>query len=158
MITERDIVALALKKIEEDKLRVAVVGTTNGCFHILHAGHIQYLRDCCEIVNFLVIGVNSDDYIRRVKGNRQPIITQEHRMSTLSALCDNLSADTFIVPMNEDDPTAMITAIRPQYHFKGDEYEGKNIPELEVLKLTGGEMLYISHKHNISTTELLNGS
>ncbi len=105
---------------------------TNGCFDILHAGHVRYLAEAKRLGDILIVGVNSDASVKRLKGESRPINTQEDRMAVLAGL----EAVDFVVLFDEDTPYALISAIKPDILVKGADYEGKEIVGSDVAKET----------------------
>lgn len=96
---------------------------TNGCFDILHVGHVKYLEVAKSFGDILIVGLNSDDSIRRLKGPNRPINSLEDRAYVLSSL----ESVSFVVPFDEDTPLELISAIRPDVLVKGADYEGKEV-------------------------------
>ena len=113
---------------------------TNGCFDILHYGHVAYLQEARDCGDVLIVGVNSDDSVRALKGQSRPINTLEDRIGVLCAL----SAVDFVISFEEQTPLALIKAIKPDVLVKGSDYEGKEIVgaefagEVRLAKLLSG--------------------
>lgn len=128
--------------------------TTNGCFDILHAGHVHglyHIRRHTRGLYPFVILVNSDESIQRLKGDKRPVIGLAWRM----ALLEELHIADFIVPFYEDTPCEALDILRPDMHFKGEEYKNKDMPEREIVESHGGEIRFIPKKYDISTTIIL---
>jgi len=126
---------------------------TNGCFDILHAGHVSYLQEAKNLGDKLVVGINDDASIARLKGDSRPINTLENRIAVLSAL---KSVD-WVVPFSEDTPEALIEIINPNIMVKGGDY--KNIDELpgaHFVQSQGGTVQLLSLKEGLSTTHIIN--
>ncbi len=117
-----------LKILPKDKKIVF----TNGCFDILHAGHVKYLKEAKSFGDILVVGLNSDESVKRLKGKSRPINTLEDRATVLSAL----EAVDFVVEFSEDTPYNLIKAIKPDILVKGGDYEGKEIVGSDIAKET----------------------
>ncbi len=124
---------------------------TNGCFDILHAGHVHYLSECKKLGDVLVVGINSDDSIKRLKGEKRPILPLEMRAYVLA----NLKAVDFVVPFEEDTPLKLIEAIKPDVLVKGGDWDLKNIVGREVVEGYGGRVLTIPFEFDISTTAIV---
>ena len=117
-----------LKILPKDKKIVF----TNGCFDILHAGHVKYLKEAKSFGDILVVGLNSDESVKRLKGKSRPINTLEDRATVLSAL----ESVDFVVEFGEDTPYNLIKAIKPDILVKGGDYEGKEIVGSDIAKET----------------------
>ncbi len=105
---------------------------TNGCFDILHAGHVKYLEEARNFGDILVLGLNSDASVRRLKGNSRPINNQEDRAIVLSAL----EAVDFVVVFEQDTPYELIALVKPDILVKGGDYEGKEVVGSDIAKET----------------------
>lgn len=120
---------------------------TNGCFDILHAGHVRYLHEAAKLGDIFIVGVNSDDSVRRLKGKERPLNTWEDRAIILAAL----ESVDFVVGFEEDTPYELIKQIRPDILVKGGDYEGKEIVGSDIAK----ETRTIDFVDNRSTTALI---
>ncbi len=105
---------------------------TNGCFDILHAGHVKYLKEAKSFGDLLIVGLNSDESIKRLKGDSRPINTSDDRAAVLSAL----KAVDFVVEFGDDTPYELIKAIKPDILVKGGDYEGKEVVGSDIAKET----------------------
>jgi D-beta-D-heptose 7-phosphate kinase/D-beta-D-heptose 1-phosphate adenosyltransferase len=112
---------------------------TNGVFDILHAGHVQFLRQAKALGDVLVVGINSDASVRRSKGVGRPINNEQDRMALVAAL----DAVDFVVLFDEETPTALIRALRPALHVKGGDYAGESLPEAEAVREGGGQVVIL---------------
>jgi D-beta-D-heptose 7-phosphate kinase/D-beta-D-heptose 1-phosphate adenosyltransferase len=124
---------------------------TNGCFDILHRGHITYLNRARTLGDVLVVGVNSDDSIRRLKGPGRPINTLEDRVQVLAAL----SSIDHIVPFGEDTPCDLVRALRPDVFVKGGDYTRDRLPEAAVVESYGGVVQILPFLPDRSTTGII---
>jgi rfaE bifunctional protein nucleotidyltransferase chain/domain len=127
------------------------VVTTNGCFDILHRGHLSYLSASRKLGDFLIVGINSDASVRKLKGPDRPINSEEDRALMLSCL---RFVDAVCI-FSEDTPLEWLKNLRPQIHTKGADYKGKKIPEISALESWGGHVSFIEYIDNYSTTKLL---
>ena len=126
---------------------------TNGCFDILHRGHITYLETARNLGNSLIVGVNTDASVKRQnKGSNRPINNQEDRQAILAALA---CVDAVVV-FDEDTPLRLITAISPDILVKGGDWEVENIVGAEHVLNNGGKVHSIDFEHDRSTTQLIN--
>lgn len=124
---------------------------TNGVFDILHAGHTSYLAQARELGDLLVVGVNSDDSVRRLaKGENRPYNTLEDRMAVLEAL----RAVDAAVAFEEDTPIELIQILKPEVHVKGGDYDPEAMPETPVVRSYGGEVVILPLLPGRSTTSI----
>jgi D-beta-D-heptose 7-phosphate kinase/D-beta-D-heptose 1-phosphate adenosyltransferase len=124
---------------------------TNGCFDILHSGHVAYLNQAKALGDILIVGVNSDESVRRLKGPRRPINRIVDRVQVLSALS---SIDHLIV-FDENTPAALIESLRPHVFVKGGDYTRSKIPEAAAVERSGGEVRILPFVENRSTTNII---
>ena len=123
---------------------------TNGCFDILHAGHIEYLMTARSLGTKLVIGVNDDASVQALKGLSRPFNKLEDRMVLLSAL----QCVDYVVPFSEETPARLIEKVRPHLLVKGGDYTLDQIVGADFVKSIGGEVSVIAFKEGYSTTGL----
>jgi rfaE bifunctional protein nucleotidyltransferase chain/domain len=124
---------------------------TNGCFDILHAGHVASLRAAKALGDVLVVGLNTDDQVRRAKGDGRPIHCLAERVSLLIAL----EMVDYVLPFPEPTPTEVLTRLKPDIHCKGADYappNGAPIPEAEVVRAYGGRIEFLPLVDGLSTT------
>ena len=124
---------------------------TNGCFDLVHYGHVRLLNECCKYGDIVVVGVNSDDSIRRLKGSRRPIFNEQHRLEVL----DSLSAVDLLVLFDEDTPDELIKVIWPDVLVKGGEYRKEEIVGADFVERCGGKVIQFPMIEGISTTMIL---
>lgn len=124
---------------------------TNGCFDILHRGHVTYLRRARELGEILVIGVNSDDGIRRLKGPTRPINALEDRLAVLEAL----RFVDYLVPFDEDTPHELIRLVRPDVFVKGGDYTCDRLPEASLVEELGGIVRILPLVEDRSTSKMI---
>jgi len=124
---------------------------TNGCFDIIHAGHVHYLNECKKLGDILIVGINSDNSVRRLKGKKRPILPLEFRAYVLS----NLSAVDYVVPFEEDTPYNLIREIKPDILVKGGDWDIERIVGKDIVLSYGGKVLTIPFKFDISTTKIV---
>lgn len=125
---------------------------SNGCFDILHRGHVSYLEEAAQLGASLVIGVNSDASVRRLqKGSGRPINTLEDRMAVLAAL----ACVSLLVAFDEDTPLMLIQAIRPDYLVKGGDWQRERIVGADFVSSYGGEVRVVPIRFRRSTSELI---
>jgi D-beta-D-heptose 7-phosphate kinase / D-beta-D-heptose 1-phosphate adenosyltransferase len=124
---------------------------TNGCFDILHSGHITYLNRAKALGDVLVVGVNSDASVRRLKGDQRPINSLDDRVQVLAAM----SCVDHIVAFDEDTPVELIRAVRPDVFVKGGDYSRETLPEASVVEEMGGTVQILPYVADRSTTGII---
>jgi len=125
---------------------------TNGCFDILHRGHVTYLEEAAALGKSLVIGVNSDASVRRLdKGQDRPINTLEDRLAVLAALA---SVD-LVIPFDEDTPQVLIEQVKPDFLVKGGDWTLDQIVGKDFVEQNGGEVCSIPIRFKRSTTDII---
>jgi D-beta-D-heptose 7-phosphate kinase/D-beta-D-heptose 1-phosphate adenosyltransferase len=124
---------------------------TNGCFDILHAGHIQYLTQARQLGDRLIIAINDDDSVRRLKGNHRPINDLEKRMAVLNAL----ECVDWVVPFGEETPENLICQILPDILVKGGDYQIEQIAGSDCVLAHGGQVLTLDFLEGCSTTAII---
>ncbi|MGX6449665.1 D-glycero-beta-D-manno-heptose 1-phosphate adenylyltransferase, partial [Patulibacter sp. S7RM1-6] len=141
----------ALELVERVRARGGTVVATGGCFDLLHAGHVESLRAARELGDALVVCLNSDDSVRRLKGPERPIIRADDRAAVLGALA---CVDAVAV-FEEDTPVALLERLRPDLFVKGGDYRPDELPETPVLARWGGRVVTVPLKAGRSTTSIL---
>lgn len=124
---------------------------TNGCFDIIHAGHIDYLVKAKELGDILVVGLNSDKSVREIKGEKRPIISEDERAFMLN----NLKPVNFVVLFDEPTPLNLIEEIVPDILIKGDDWAIDNIVGKDVVQQNGGEVKTIKFVTTQSTSNII---
>ena len=138
----------ALRDSLPDKTRIVF---TNGCFDLLHVGHILLMNYARSLGDALVVGLNSDSSVRQLKGPRRPLVPQEERAAVMAALP---SVD-FVIIFDETLPIETVRAVRPAIHVKGGDYDAEQMPETPVVRALGGEVVIVPLVEGHSTTNLL---
>ncbi len=126
---------------------------TNGCFDLIHPGHVGYLADARRLGDALIVGLNSDDSVRRLKGPGRPLIDQAGRAETLAAL---RSVDAVVI-FSEDTPRDLILRIRPDVLVKGGDYAPEQVVGAGDLPKWGGVLRIVPYRPGYSTSGLLSG-
>lgn len=139
------------RRVELHRKREQRIVFTNGCFDILHRGHITYLNRAKALGDVLIVGLNDDDSVRRLKGSRRPINPLDDRAQVLEAL----SCVDYIVPFSEDTPSRLIEVVRPDIFVKGGDYTRETLPEAPLVEELGGEVHILSYLENFSTTSII---
>ena len=124
----------------------------NGCFDLLHVGHVRYLRAARELGGKLIVAVNADASVRALKGEGRPVMPAEERAEILAALAD---VDAVVI-FPEKDVRAVIREIRPDFHAKGTDYTAESVPERDEVEACGGRVVIVGDPKNHSATEIIN--
>lgn len=124
---------------------------TNGCFDVLHRGHVRYLEQARELGDLLIVAVNSDDSVRRLKGPDRPVNPVEDRVAVLAAL----SCIDYVVVFEEDSPAHLIAAVRPDTYVKGGDYPPEMVPEAPLVRRLGGEVRTLGYVPDRSTSAII---
>ena len=140
-----------LPELAAHRSRGRTIGFTNGCFDVLHAGHVSYLRSAAATADLLVVGVNDDDSIRRLKGPTRPVNPLEDRLLVLS----ELESVAWVVPFAEDTPRSLIEAIRPSVLVKGADYTRETVVGADAVEAAGGRVELVPLVEGRSTTNIL---
>jgi len=148
LIVDRDTLAAAVRRLQRAGRRVVF---TNGCFDLLHVGHVRYLRQAREFGDALVVGVNSDASVRRLKGPGRPITPAKERAEILAAL----ACVDFVTIFGAATPLQLIRAVGPDVLVKGGDWALDAIVGREVVEARGGRVVAIPFVKNRSTTALV---
>lgn len=124
---------------------------TNGCFDLLHVGHIRYLHAAKQLGGKLVVALNADESVRKIKGEGRPLMPESERAEILAALSD---VDAILV-FTEPDVRAVIRELRPDVQAKGTDYTAESVPERDEVMAYGGRVAIVGDPKDHSTTEIL---
>lgn len=139
------------ERVAEARAAGRSVALANGCFDILHAGHVRYLEGAKREADVLVVGVNGDDSVRRLKGPGRPIVPAAERALVVAAL---RSVDHVIV-FEDDDVERLLLALRPDVHCKGTDYTPETVPERDVVRSYGGRVAIVGDAKRHDTRALI---
>jgi len=148
------------KILRRDQLRQRVaewraagepVTLANGCFDLLHVGHVRYLHAAKELGGRLVVAINSDDSVHALKGEGRPLMPEQERAEILAALAD---VDAVVI-FPERDVRALIHEIRPDVQAKGTDYTSENVPERDAVQEVGGRVEIVGDPKNHSASEII---
>ena len=138
-------------RVNAEKERGRSVVLANGCFDVLHAGHVRYLEGARALGDILVVGINSDDQVTRMKGQGRPILPELDRAEIVASL----KAVDLVTIFGEPTVTELLLAIRPDIHAKGTDYTEETVPERDVVRSFGGRVRIVGDPKNHSTSELI---
>ena len=140
-----------LRHVRQARRAGSQIAFTNGCFDILHAGHVRYLTKAKKGNRCLVVGLNSDRSIRRIKGPQRPVIKQQYRAEVLAAL----ECVDWVAIFDEETPYRLIAAVQPDILIKGADWKGKTVVGEDVVKGRGGRVELVTYVRGLSTTHII---
>lgn len=123
----------------------------NGCFDLLHVGHVRYLEAAKALGDLLIVGVNSDDQARRLKGDGRPLLPQDQRAEIVASL----EAVDFVTIFVEPTVEQLLLALKPDIHAKGTDYTEDSVPERDVVRSYGGRVAIAGDPKNHSSSEMI---
>lgn len=124
---------------------------TNGCFDLLHYGHVKYLEDAKRYGDILVVAVNSDSSVKRIKGNSRPVVNQKDRLSVIAGL----ESVDYVTLFNEETPIKVIKTLKPDVLIKGSDWQRSGIIGADFVSGYGGKVMTIKLTAGCSTTKLI---
>jgi rfaE bifunctional protein nucleotidyltransferase chain/domain len=139
------------QQVEEWRNAGEKITLANGCFDLLHVGHVRYLRAAKELGGMLVVAINSDKSVRGLKGEGRPLMPAEERAEILAALAD---VDAVVI-FDEPNVRALIRELRPNVQAKGTDYTADAVPERDAMLACGGRVEIVGDPKNHSATELI---
>ncbi|MDE0634473.1 MAG: D-glycero-beta-D-manno-heptose 1-phosphate adenylyltransferase [Candidatus Poribacteria bacterium] len=147
-IYHRNELALHLQQAKADG---NVVVTTNGCFDVLHLGHLRYLQAARQLGDLLVVAVNSDSSVKELKGENRPLVPEDERAEMLAGL----ECVDYVVIFPESTPIELLAELKPSIHVKGGDYKLEQLVEREVVEENGGKVIVGLNVPGKSTTDLI---
>lgn len=148
MILSREELVTRINAERENGSRVVLA---NGCFDVLHVGHVRYLAGARELGDVLVVGVNSDEQVARLKGPGRPILPATERAELVAAL----ESVTYVTVFNEPTVEELLLALKPDIHAKGTDYTEDSVPERNVVRSYGGRVAIVGDPKDHSTSAIL---
>ena len=139
------------QRVADWRLAGERVTLTNGCFDLLHVGHVRYLHAARELGGKLIVAVNADASVRALKGEGRPVMPAEERAEILASLED---VDAVVI-FPEKDVRAIIREIHPDFHAKGTDYTTETVPERDEVEACGGRVVIVGDPKNHSATEII---
>lgn len=147
-VIEKQNIKQIVDKLKKENKKIVF---TNGCFDILHVGHVRYLKNSAEFGDVLIVGLNSDVSVRKLKGDTRPINNQSDRAEVLSAL----SFVDYIVIFEEESPVELLDIVKPDIYTKGADYTVETLPEAQTVLKNGGKIEFINLVEGKSTTNII---
>jgi rfaE bifunctional protein nucleotidyltransferase chain/domain len=140
-----------IERVRGDRAAGRTVAFANGCFDLLHVGHTRYLEAAAREADVLVVAVNDDESVRRLKGRGRPILEANHRAELVAAL----RCVDYVVIFPEPTVGPLLDALRPDVHCKGTDYTLDTVPERDIVKAYGGRVAIVGDPKDHSTRDLL---
>ena len=140
-----------LSRIETARNDGAKIVLANGCFDVLHVGHVRYLAGARELGDVLVVGINSDARVAELKGEGRPVLPANERAEIVAAL----EPVTYVTIFEEPTVTELLLALKPDVHAKGTDYTEETVPERAVVRSYGGRVAIVGDPKDHSTSEIL---
>ena len=138
-------------RIHAERKNGARVVLANGCFDVLHVGHVRYLAGARELGQVLVVGVNSDEQVARLKGPGRPVLSANERAELVNAL----ESVTYVTVFDEPTVEELLLALKPDVHAKGTDYTEDSVPERDVVRSYGGRVAIVGDPKDHSTSAIL---
>jgi rfaE bifunctional protein nucleotidyltransferase chain/domain len=138
-------------RVEEARRAGRTVALANGCFDVLHVGHVRYLAAARAEADVLVVGVNGDESVRRLKGPGRPLLPADDRAVLVAAL----ESVDHVVVFPEGDVGALLLALRPDVHCKGTDYQPETVPERDVVRSYGGRVAIVGDPKDHDTRRII---
>jgi rfaE bifunctional protein nucleotidyltransferase chain/domain len=140
-----------ITRVGSEKAKGSRIVVANGCFDVLHAGHIRYLQGARELGDVLVVAINADEQVAKLKGEGRPILSERER----AELVASLEAVDWVTIFDEPTVTELLLLLKPDVHAKGTDYTEETVPERDVVRSYGGRVAIVGDPKNHSTTEIM---
>ena len=140
-----------VERIKTARANGASVVLANGCFDVLHVGHVRYLEAAKALGDLLIVGINSDEQTRRLKGAGRPLLPQEQRAEIISSI----EAVDFVTIFEEPTVEQLLLALRPDIHAKGTDYTEDSVPERDVVRSFGGRVAIVGDPKSHSSSQMI---
>jgi rfaE bifunctional protein nucleotidyltransferase chain/domain len=137
--------------LERERAAGRKISFANGCFDVLHVGHVRYLQGAAAVGDVLVVAVNSDDSVRQLKGEGRPVMPEQERAELIASL----RGVDYVTIFSAKSPAGLLASLRPDFQCKGTDYTPDSVPEAAVVRGYGGEVVIVGDPKDHSTTELL---
>lgn len=147
ILTEPDLAAA----LERERSAGRTIAFANGCFDVLHVGHIRYLQDAARVADVLVVGVNGDASVRVLKGEGRPVMPAPERAEIVSSI----RGVSYVTVFDEKSPARLLQLLKPDFQCKGTDYTPDSVPEGEIVRSYGGRVVIVGDPKDHSTTAML---
>ena len=158
IFNQQELFADKIKTVDELRAIVAEarasgkkIALANGCFDLLHVGHIRYLKGTKEFADLLIVGLNSDSSVRRLKGEGRPYITENERMMMIAAI----EYVDYVTLFEEGRVDSLLLALKPDFHAKGTDYTEQSVPEKDIVASYGGKVIITGDPKEHSSTNII---
>lgn len=140
-----------LETLATERAAGKTIAFANGCFDVLHVGHIRYLQDAANVADVLVVGVNGDESVRQLKGEGRPVMPATERAELIAAI----RGVGYVTVFDEKSPARLLRELRPDFQCKGTDYTPDSVPEGEIVRSYGGKVVIVGDPKDHSTTAVL---
>lgn len=140
-----------IKIVEKERREGKRIVFANGCFDVLHVGHVRYLEAAKALGDLLIVGINSDEQARRLKGEGRPLMPQDQRAEIISSI----EAVDLVTIFDEPTVAQLLLALRPDIHAKGTDYTEDSVPERDVVRSFGGRVAIVGDPKDHSSSEMI---
>ena len=140
-----------IERVKIVRTNGACIVFANGCFDVLHVGHVRYLEAARALGDLLIVGINSDDQAHRLKGKGRPVLPAEQRAEIVAAL----EAVDLVTIFDEPTVTELLLALKPDIHAKGTDYTEETVPERDVVRSFGGRVAIVGDPKDHSSSEMI---
>ncbi|HOO55821.1 MAG TPA: adenylyltransferase/cytidyltransferase family protein [bacterium] len=137
--------------VKDERARGKRIGLANGCFDIIHVGHVRYLKGAKEHADILIVGINSDESVRKLKGGNRPYISEQERMWMIAAI----EYVDYVTVFGDTRVDNLLLKIKPDFHAKGTDYTKDTVPEKEIVASYGGDILITGDPKEHSSTSVI---
>ena len=137
--------------LEAERRSGKTIAFANGCFDVLHVGHIRYLQDAATVADVLVVGVNGDGSVRELKGEGRPVMPAHERAEIIAAI----RGVAYVTVFDEKSPARLLEELKPDFQAKGTDYTAESVPEGEIVRRYGGKVVIVGDPKDHSTSAVL---
>ena len=142
---------LLQRVVHDERAAGKTIAFANGVFDVLHVGHVRYLQDASKQADILIVGVNSDESVRALKGEGRPVTNERERAELVSAI----RGVSYVTIFHDSSPARLIAVLKPDVHCKGTDYTVDTVPERDVVLAYGGRIAIVGDVKEHSTTAIL---
>jgi rfaE bifunctional protein nucleotidyltransferase chain/domain len=147
IVTEAELTTI----VETERARGRSIAFANGVFDVLHVGHVRYLQEAAAVADVLIVAVNADESVRRIKGEGRPVMNEAERAELISAI----RGVGYVTIFRESSPARLLGVLKPDFHCKGTDYTPESVPEADVVRAYGGKVVITGDPKDHSTTAIL---
>jgi rfaE bifunctional protein nucleotidyltransferase chain/domain len=147
VVSERELVRI----VDEERAAGHTIAFANGVFDVLHVGHVRYLQAAADVADRLIVAVNGDESVRALKGPGRPVMPEHERAEIVSAL----RGVAWVTIFHEKSPARLLGILKPDFQCKGTDYTPESVPEGDVVRAYGGQVVIVGDPKDHSTTDIL---